>query len=614
MNKKLRVVDLFCGPGGLSEGMRLGGCEVIYGLDSAKDAVTTFAANHPKANVVRADASEIKSEEIPDFDVLVGGPPCVNFSQSKGSRANVLEGLRLVQSFLRIVHEREPKFWIMENVPRIALHLPKMIPLKWIGINCDGHLEVPQRHEFNCADYGVPQNRKRYLIGNYPIPSPSHRAEGSETLFDREVQLPHWRTLSEVLMALGSPYKKSRGDIDDPNYGFTINRKTLADHHHDVDLTEDETHKIRNAKNEHPYMGFMPFPDKTDRPARTVVATQLGRETLVLETVKGRFRRPTVRECATIQTFPLDYHFFGNSIGSRYKQVGDAVPPLIVKKIAEEIYRLEGITIPKIKLVRPHRPPPPPVVIKPRKKYAQALPLTKRFRRIVPAKEIRGCRVDFDNEGTPKKHQYLDINHLVAWVARLHLGEGKKLKREYKLSVDWTLQCLAHHASRRSFNNEPLQSLITRLDQKLPVMVPDATTLQASYTRRQTEVVSPDEIVTTISKIIDSYFPKSDFANEFVSPIDHIGMDLPKRGIRIRILAGALAAAYAAELANNGTTWLRENKKSVFRLDGAPPLKTTQKNGHISLNNRFKAHQIIANKMSNEIQVGSNTDFSPFAK
>ena len=53
----------------------------------------------------------------------------------------------------------------------IALHLPDEIPLKWLGIEKDGVLPVPVRHEFNCADYGVPQNRKRYLIGNIPFQS-----------------------------------------------------------------------------------------------------------------------------------------------------------------------------------------------------------------------------------------------------------------------------------------------------------------------------------------------------------------------------------------------------------------------------------------------------------
>ena len=153
----MKVADIFCGPGGLSEGMRLGGMEVVYGFDKAADAIATFSYNHPLAEAVKGDALELNLDSIPEFDVLVGGPPCVNFSQSKGGRANILEGLELVHVFLRLVYERKPKYWVMENVPRIALHLPDTIPLRWIGIDKPGELEIPRRKEFNCADYGAPQ-------------------------------------------------------------------------------------------------------------------------------------------------------------------------------------------------------------------------------------------------------------------------------------------------------------------------------------------------------------------------------------------------------------------------------------------------------------------------
>ena len=72
----------------------------------------------------------------------------------------------------------------MENVPRIAHHLPDAIPLRWIGIDKKGDLPVPVRHEFNCADYGVPQLRRRYLIGNYPVPNPDDMDNGRASLFD----------------------------------------------------------------------------------------------------------------------------------------------------------------------------------------------------------------------------------------------------------------------------------------------------------------------------------------------------------------------------------------------------------------------------------------------
>ena len=568
MSKGLRVADLFCGPGGLSEGMRLGGCEIVYGFDKARDAVTTFRNNHPGAEVVHGDVLELDFSSIPKFDILVGGPPCVNFSQSKGSRANVLEGLKLVQAFLKLVYIRKPKYWIMENVPRIALHLPDTIPLKWIGVNKDGHLSVPLRHEFNCADYGVPQNRKRYLIGNYPIPEPTHASGTQGSLLGSKNPLKKWRTLSDVLNALGSPYEEGSGDVQDPNYDILIKRSLLADHIHSVDIEQDEIRRIRTAKTNHPYMGFMPFPDEVSRPARTVVATQLGRETLVLETQKGRYRRATVRECATIQTFPIDYHFFGNSINSRYKQAGDAVPPLLVSKIAKIIHRDEGRSVtPSQK--RPNRQPPPPAMVRKRKASSGPLPLAKRYNRIVPSKEVRGSRVDFDNQLSPKPlHQFGHEVHVVGWAARLHLGEGKLAKQETVLSVHSVLCALVPLLAIHAEFVSALRNITTHLAKELPGIVPDATTLQAIYTRRHSGGATPDELVSVICSAVDMYFPKADYADIYVPNSDHYCIRQPRKGIRSRIILGGLASAYLAELTNTGLAWLSSKSARPYMPTG----------------------------------------------
>ena len=172
----LKVVDLFCGPGGMGEGLRQAGFRTVYAMDKDKAAAETYSHNHPGASVECRDVTGFDPEKLPEFEILIGGPPCVEFSNSKGSRGNILEGLRLVQEFLRVVYERKPRYWIMENVPRIVLHLPEEIPLKWIGVEKRGSLHIPVRGEFNCADFGVPQARKRFLMGNFPRPLQTHAA------------------------------------------------------------------------------------------------------------------------------------------------------------------------------------------------------------------------------------------------------------------------------------------------------------------------------------------------------------------------------------------------------------------------------------------------------
>ena len=396
--KKLRVADLFCGAGGISVGFEMANCEVVFGLDKVSAAVETFKNNHLKAQTVQADASDFNWDSIPEFDILVGGPPCINFSMSKGGNANVLEGLRLVQAFLKVVYERKPKYWIMENVPRIALHLPDEIPLKWIGIDKKGVLHVPRRHEFNAANYGTPQNRKRYLIGNYEMPIKTHYDPSAKSIPHNAKHLEPWLTLEHVLSNLPSPYLKNKPDsVTDPNYGFNLDTKFLTEQFQAVEMTAEEIKKIRKAKTEHPFMGRMKFPDDITRPARTVVATQMGRETLVImEQIDKKviYRRATVRECSAIQSFPISFQYFGNNLNARYKLAGDSGPPKLSYAIAKEIVKKEQ----KKKIKYPHVQEKPielsaPVQLVKRKKSTRPMAISKRFRFVIPGKEIRGCRV-----------------------------------------------------------------------------------------------------------------------------------------------------------------------------------------------------------------------------
>jgi DNA (cytosine-5)-methyltransferase 1 len=550
----------------------LADCEVVYGLDNNADAVATFQRNHLGAKSVKEDATNLTPENIPDFDILVGGPPCVNFSSSKGGRANVLEGLRLVQAFLRVVYERQPEYWIMENVPRVALHLPDTIPLSWIGIDKKGELAVPVRHEFNCADYGVPQSRKRYLIGNYPVPSGTHFDPADDSLFRWGGSRQPWKTLADVLQCLPEPDALTEGTVTDPNYGFTIPTSKLADHFHPVVLEPGEAEHIRKAKTVHPYMGFMQFPDPVNRPARTIVATQLGRETLVLSTKEPAvFRRATVRECATIQTFPINFHFCGNSIGSRYRQAGDAVPPRLSFAIATEILKRRGRTEPIEPHIKFNGDAPAPALAAAGKRKMKLLPLDKRCRELVPGKEIRGCRVELDNEGSaPSRARLCGVRclNIVQWVTRLHVGEGGHARDQVVVGLeDWIRLFQAIRTSARPSLLSLCANFADQITESLVGFVPDATTLQAAYSRRSEVDATPQSIVKLITVTVDKFFPKTDYGHQRILPIPHFDL-LPKRGLLLRIAAGGLAAALACELANRDTRWLAENRARRYVPDG----------------------------------------------
>jgi len=129
---------LFCGGGGISEGLKQAGLSIVFGLDTSKPAVDTFSHNHPDAEVIKASIVDIDVKNIPEFDVLVGGPPCVEFSASKQGRGNILAGLKLVQAFLRV---------------QSASPLNGLVLMNRVSCTCpSGHISIQQnmayhRHE-----------------------------------------------------------------------------------------------------------------------------------------------------------------------------------------------------------------------------------------------------------------------------------------------------------------------------------------------------------------------------------------------------------------------------------------------------------------------------------
>jgi DNA (cytosine-5)-methyltransferase 1 len=569
---ELKVVDLFCGAGGLSEGFRQAGFKIVAGLDKDSRAVETFRKNQPESLVLQTDILDVPPKDLPKCDVLIGGPPCVEFSSSKGGKGNVLEGLVLVQAFMRAVYEMKPQWWIMENVPRITRFLPSEVPLRWIGIKQEGNMAVERRAVFNTADYGVPQTRRRFLMGNFPIPDQTHENRLPGAVIDCNSKKWPWRTLGEALRSLPNPVDaRTDKEVIDFNYCFAMPSDQLSDHYHDCVLNDDEVRQIRRAKELHPYMGIMAFPDKLDRPARTVVATQLGRETLVIGTsIGGRecFRRATIRECAVLQTFPITYQFWGNSLGVRYRLVGDAVPPMLGYQIACAILEAEDKTIPD----RPHvrtkvleRSPVLPANQNRAENAQHQYQLSRRFRESVPGKEIRGCRVDLDNQGTDIRQAPLapvGALHICQWVARLCVGEGK-IRQQRPISIEEALKELVGFYDsdlHRQVVTKFLRETSNELDSKLP----DATTLQASWCGLVRGVANPYQVVEMLSAIVDRHFPRSQFHGTRVLPSGAISI-VPKSGLRLRILAGLVVTSYACKLINEDYRWIADNGFKRFK-------------------------------------------------
>lgn len=351
------MLDLFCGAGGFSEGFKEMGFDIVYALDNWKPATDTIKENHPETEVVKADITEIEPSELPHADVIIGGPPCTEFSYSKkGGGGNIKEGMKLVLRFLYYVQKLKPKWWIMENVPRLLNTLPPKVSLRKLGIEKEGFLEIPKRMVMNSADFGTPQKRLRLISGKYPTPKQTHSQISDMQSLTNVKYLP-WVNMRKIIEGLPNPLGKIReGElVQDPNYDFLkIPQEKLPDHFMNAVMTDEEALKNKNAKMHHAWYGKMKFPDDLDRPSRTVMATQFNasRETMVIEIKEGKFRskfrKPTIRECACLQAFPITYLFNGSSNPTtKYKLVGNAVPVKLSSAIAKAILEEVGIPAPK---------------------------------------------------------------------------------------------------------------------------------------------------------------------------------------------------------------------------------------------------------------------------
>jgi len=185
----VKVVDLFCGAGGFSLGFDyVKDFDIIYGIDSWSTACKSFHANFPDAEIDNRNALETRPSEIPKADVIIGSPPCQDFSSA--TMKNREPDLSLVNWFLSVVEYHKPEFWILENVPPLSKYLSH--PHKVYRMN----------------DYGVPQIRKRLFDGVYNEP----RKEQIPLAFPAVLALEsRWKSSAYVDKKLPRKYPRNRG-------------------------------------------------------------------------------------------------------------------------------------------------------------------------------------------------------------------------------------------------------------------------------------------------------------------------------------------------------------------------------------------------------------------
>lgn len=380
------VAGLFSGCGGLDLGFRNAGFNIVWANDFFKEAVETYRINIGD-HIVHGDITSIPSESIPDIDILLGGFPCQGFSVANIKRSMEDERNFLYKEMLRIVKDKQPKFFLAENVKGLLSmqkgEVIKMIvnDFKELGYSVDYKV-------LKASNFGVPQNRERVIIiGNRlglknPFPEPTHgnglkpyvtvketvgflsdirprdisfelnkniihnhtaRTNVHDKFWARKHvikqhdicdYLKYWRNKSGwstkkidehfgYAHTAGHWFRKDNnsGSIPKPSDWWELKRILDFDDKYDKAVTELELKEIKFEQSLRI--------NNWDAPSDTITATGP-------EIHPNKERRMSVRECALIQTFPLDFVFVG-SLGNMYKQIGNAVPVLMAKKIAQEI-------------------------------------------------------------------------------------------------------------------------------------------------------------------------------------------------------------------------------------------------------------------------------------
>jgi DNA (cytosine-5)-methyltransferase 1 len=365
--KKLKVIDLFAGVGGLSYGFAHDKhFEIIAANEILPKIAKAYSLNHPKVKMYEEDIKNFSAKKVEEdlnikadeIDIIVGGPPCQAYS-TVGKRLIDDPRGKLFQEYYRVLKEFNPKLFLFENVKGL-LSMQKGALLENIVSLFESLGYKVQYKVLNAADYGAPQIRERVIIigsklkANFEYPSPTHY--NPDLITDPlTTNLKPYLTLGEVLSDL--PFIKSNEESFEytsaPKNDFQrFVRKNatgkLMDHNSPnnnenlvkiMELLPDGGTPDDLPSYLRPKSGFKNTYSRLwwNRPAPTITRNLSTPSSS--RCIHPKAPRPlTTREGARIQCFPDDYQFFG-SRGDKNLQIGNAVPTLLSSAIAKVILK-----------------------------------------------------------------------------------------------------------------------------------------------------------------------------------------------------------------------------------------------------------------------------------
>ncbi len=325
----MKVCSFFCGCGGLDLGFSRAGFDVVWANDFDKSVEQTYRYNHPKTQFLSADIRTIKTDEIPDCDGFIGGPPCQAWSEGGKNLGLKDERGKVFLDYIRLIKEKKPTFFVIENVEGILseTHIGTLNYFISELENADYDVTYAL---LNAKDFKIPQDRKRIII------------VGILNEFDKFCLFPNPTTDKPITLrqAIGGIKEEPRFYSDNQ----IVNQQYDKYLNHDVyvgnfDAKYMSRNRVRSwdevsftiqaqAKNEplHPQAPKMEFISYNQR--------------IFAKGYEHLYRRLSVRECARIQTFPDSFRFIYTDVKDGYKMVGNAVPPRLAEIIAKRIMKI----------------------------------------------------------------------------------------------------------------------------------------------------------------------------------------------------------------------------------------------------------------------------------
>ena len=338
----IQAVDFFCSAGGVTCGFKQAGINVLGGIDIDEKCKITYEKNND-AKFLCADVSNLKKENLESFFnikrnqdnlIFVGCSPCQYYSNMTTDKTKSKKSRLLLADFQEFVEFYLPGYIFIENVP--GLDTKRGSPIGKFKRFLKVHGYVFKDCVVNAKYFGVPQNRRRYIL--------------IATRLDREIKLPKGnrklvRTVREAIGDYMTFEKITAGNIDHSSFHHTsanlekLNlRRIQATPHNGGDRrawkndTELQVNCYKEHEGHYDVYGRMHW----NKPSPTIT-------TRFNSLSNGRYGHPeqnraiSLREGATLQSFPLEYNFYSSSQGTIAKMIGNAVPPLLAKEIAKSL-------------------------------------------------------------------------------------------------------------------------------------------------------------------------------------------------------------------------------------------------------------------------------------